>query len=369
MARPRVWKLVPALVLLASGGAARAGAAPADAPAPGWPTAGWPTSTPEAQGMDSAKLAAMLAFLGDQGYAVDGVLIVRHGRLVLEAYASPYGPETPHLAWSTAKSLASLLFGVAVGEGKLAGADQRLSSVFQAGELGAGMEERTFRDLLTMTSGIGDPRPPKDGEDWLRMALATPAARPPGRFQYSNVSAHIVLAAVARATGVAGPDYAREKLFDPMGMKGVAFGTDARGQRDGGDRLELLPRDLAKLGYLCLRRGAWDGKQLVPADWIAASTRRQVGTHGEPLGKHGYGWFWWMEDFGGYSAMGYGSQYVFVVPEKDLVVVFTANMPNDYPVPRAMMRDFILPAIGAEGALPPAPGALAALREEVERMR
>ncbi len=371
MVRSPIRMLVPALALLGSAAVARAAA---DA----WPTSGWQTSTPEAQGMDSEKLAAMLSFLGHYGYAVDGLLVVRHGKLVLEAYARPYGPDRPHDAGSCAKSLVSILYGVAVGEGKLAGVDQPLSAVFSPRELGGGMDDQTFHALLTMTSGIGEPQPSKEGEDWVRAALATPPARLPGSFYYSNVSGYIVLTAVARATGKAGPDYAREKLFEPMGMKGVVFALNGQGEHAGGDRLELLPRDLAKLGYLYLRKGVWDGKQLVPAAWVEASTRKQVETanldksptisDGDPLGKHGYGYFWWMEDFGGYSAVGRGSAFVFVTPEKDLVVVFT-GMPDDPFVPRAMMRDFILPAIRSDASLPPAPRAQARLREQVARLR
>ncbi len=340
------------------------------APAEVWPTAGWQTSTPEEQGLDSGKLADMLAFLGDQGFLVHGAVLVRHGRLVLEAYASPWGPDKPHHTYSCAKSITSALLGIAIQDGAVAGVDQTLSALFPAGALGAGMGDRTLRDLLTMTSGIGEPQNPPAGEErsWLRYALATPADRPAGKFRYSNVSAHMVLDAVARAAGKPAPEYAREKLFRPLGIEAADFGTDGKGAFDGGDRLSLTPRDMAKLGYLYLRKGAWNGRQLLPAGWVELSTRKHVETPGEMLGKNGYGFFWWMEDFGGYSALGYGAQYIFVVPDRDLVAVFTADMPNDFDILRQMMKTFVLPAIRSEGALATNPQGVARLRAEIARM-
>lgn len=364
MPRPvRPWlRLAPLLSILV--------AAPAAA-AEGWPAAAWQTSSPEEQGMDSGKLAAMMAFLGEQGSAVHGILVVRHGRLVLEAYARPFGPDKPHLLYSAAKSFVSALLGIAIQDGAIQGPDQKLSTLFPPGTLGAGMGDRSLRDLLTMTSGVGEPQSPPAGEErsWLRYALATPAVQPPGKFSYSNVSAHMVLEAIARATGKPAPEYAQAKLFGPLGIRDVEFGTDGKGARDGGDRLSMLPRDLARFGYLYLRKGVWNGRQIVPAAWVEESTRKHVDTAGAMLGKDGYGYFWWMEEFGGYSALGYGAQYVFVVPEKDLVVVFTADMPSDFQLLRQMMKVFVVPAATAQGALPANAAALSSLRTEIERMQ
>lgn len=336
-----------------------------------WPTEGWKTSAPEEQGVDSDKLAAMLAFLGDQGSPVHGILVVRHGRLVLEAYASPYGPDKPHLVYSAAKSFVSALVGIAIQDGAIRGVDQKLGTIFPPGTLGAGMGDRTLRDLLTMTSGVGEPQNPPAGEErrWLEYALATPALQPPGKFKYSNVSAHMVLDAIARVTGKPAPEYAQARLFGPLGIRDVEFGTDGKGARDGGDRLSLLPRDMARFGYLFLRKGIWNGRPLMPAAWVEESTRKHVDTAGEMLGKDGYGYFWWMEEFGGYSALGYGAQYIFVVPEKDLVVVFTADMPSDFQLLRQMMKIFVLPAVRSEAPLPANAAARSKLETEIERMR
>jgi CubicO group peptidase (beta-lactamase class C family) len=357
MPRTRTFALLSALALLSG---ARP---PAAAPPPGT----WPTSTPEEQGLDSGKLASMMAFLFDQGYRVDGILIVRHGHLVLEAYARPFGPDVPHLGYSIAKSLVSAAVGIAIHEGALTGLDQELGTIFREDELDPGMRTRTLRHLMTMTSGIGEPGPAPSGTDWLQHALRTPAVREPGTFAYSNTSNHIVLTALARATGKAGPDLLQEKLFGPLGMGPVEFGRNSAGVRDGGDALAIRPRDLARLGLLYLRKGEWNGRQVVPTAWVEASTSKQVDTSGNGLGTHGYGLFWWREETG-YSAMGYAGQYVFVVPEQDLVAVFTANMAQDFQVPREMMKAFVLPAIRSEGPLPPDPGALARLKTEIEQM-
>jgi CubicO group peptidase (beta-lactamase class C family) len=360
MPRPRTF-LLPS-VLCALLGARHASAAET------WPPAGsWPTSTPEEQGLDSEKLAAMTAFLGDQGYSVEGVLLVRHGHLVLEAYGRPFGPDVPHLAYSIAKSFVSTLVGIAIQDGAIAGVDQELGSIFAEDELDPSMRKRTLRDVMTMTSGIGEPGPAPAGMDWLRHALRTPAIRERGTFTYSNTSSHLVLTAVARATGTAGPDLLQQKLFGPLGMGPVDFGTNGSGVRDGGDRLSIRPRDLARFGLLFLRKGEWNGRRILPAAWVEASTSKLVDTAGNDLGKHGYGLFWWREETG-YAAMGYAGQYVFVVPDRDLVAVFTGNMAQDFQVPREMMKAFVLPSIRSEGPLPPNAEALARLRAAIEQL-
>lgn len=321
-----------------------------------WPTNGWKTSTPEEQGMDSAKLAGMMHLINQQAAPVHGIVVVRYGQLVMEAYGYPYDQNKPHLIYSCTKVFTSALLGIAMKEGYIADTDRKLSDLFPGSVFGQGMGDISLKHLLTMSSGMDIPEYASQMErsdNWVNFVLGKPVVRTPGsEFSYNDAGAHLVLAAIAKATGKTPAQYAQEKIFGPLGIKDYKWDTDPQGIHMGGDGLYLQPRDMAKMGYLYLKNGVWDGKEVVPAKWVEVSTRKQIETPGEMLGQNGYGYFWWMEEFGGYSALGYAGQYIFVVPEKDLVVVFTADMANDFQFPRRMMKLFILPSIKSDQALP-----------------
>jgi CubicO group peptidase (beta-lactamase class C family) len=213
-----------------------------------------------------------------------------------------------------------------------------------------------------MTSGLaGDDSLPggADGvsdrearsRDWVRHILGRRLATTPGeRFAYSSDSSHLLSAIVADATGRSTMAFARDELFGPLGIATdrafepkvrdwpstravlqayqqatVAWPRDPQGYHYGGGFLKLPARDLAKLGYLYLNGGRWDGTQVVPADYVAASTRRQS----DPSeGPEDYGYQWWLTDENGhpsFRAEGFGGQYVQVIPDLDMVVVITSD--------------------------------------------
>lgn len=356
------------LAVLVTGGAAPARAAP-----PAWPTEGWTSTTPEAQGLDSAKLADMLSFLADQGTSLHGLVIARHGRLVLEAYGAPYGPDQAYEVRDVADAALSALVGMAVADGRLR-LDQEIAPLFPEIAAGEGLRGVTLRHLLTMSSGLGVPgaTPPGDDAAWTRAMLQAVRVQPLGQFTLGEVNAALVQAALARATGLPAAEYARTRLFAPLGIRDYAFGADPASPSGGARRLSIRPRDLAKLGHLYLREGRWDGRQLVPAAWIAASTRKQIDSSAQNLNLYvrgpGYGFFWWVEETGGYSAASAPGEYLFVVPEADLVAVFTGNLYCDRRLARELMKIFVLPAIRAEGPLPENPSALRALQAGAKRL-
>jgi formylglycine-generating enzyme required for sulfatase activity len=156
-----------------------------------------------------------------------------------------------------------------------------------------------------------------------------------------------------------------------LGISGITWQTDPRGIPLGCTGLELSPRDMAKLGYLYLNRGQWNGAQIVPAAWIEQSTTKHIETKGlmNEAEDDGYGYFWWMDAYGGYSAHGFGGQYIFVVPRLNLVAVFTGGLADpDFPTPRKLMETFILPAVKSAGPLPASP-ATGDLQEYVEQIK
>jgi CubicO group peptidase (beta-lactamase class C family) len=136
-------------------------------------------------------------------------------------------------------------------------------------------------------------------------------------------------------------DFAEQYLFKPLGITNARWDTDAEGIPVGGWGLQLTPRDMAKLGYLYLRHGQWAGQQIVSSEWVANATRN----HTETDGELGYGYQWWTyPSLNAYTALGRDGQTVFVIPEKDLIVVTTAEMDNHDPIFQLIQR-YILPAV------------------------
>lgn len=357
--RPNVCVPIATLLVIAWAGSARA--APQDGP-----TEGFGASAPEEQGMDSVRLAEMLSFLAEQGTLFHGIVIARHGRIVLETYAAPYGPDRPYEVRDVAHAAVSMLVGMAVADGRLS-LDQEVSALFPDVPAGPGVKGVTLRHLLTMTSGLGAPRevPPGDDAAWTRALLAVPRVAPLGQFTAGEVNVSLAQAALARTVGRPLSDYARERLFGPLGIRVHAFGSDAATSSGGRPRLLVSPRDLAKLGHLYLRRGAWQGTQLVPASWIEESTRTQADSSGQNLNVYirgdAYGYLWWVDGGGAYSAASAPGEYLFVVPDQDVVAVFTGNLYCDRRLARELMKVFVLPSVRTEGALPPNPAGVAAL--------
>ena len=144
-------------------------------------------------------------------------------------------------------------------------------------------------------------------------------------------------------------EFAEENLFGPLGIADVDWPTDPDGVSVGYSELRMRPHDMAKIGFLYLNEGQWDGEQIVSSKWVAASSREHISATLED----GYGYQWWIDDSGIYLALGYKGQFIYVVPEKSLVVVFTSTLPDyDFYVPQILLIDFIIPAIISDQPLP-----------------
>ena len=261
-----------------------------------------------------------------------GVLVARHGKLVVERYFRGSAGNRPHNLKSASKSVLSALAGLAI-EQDLLELDQPIADVLPeaAGLDDTGKRAITVRHLLTMTSGLESTSFGNYGSwvasrNWVRAALARPLQAEPGtRFSYSTGGTHLLSATLSRAAGRSTHDFAREHLFDPLGIRRSAWARDRQGVHMGGNNLSLLPRDMLKFGQLYLNRGRWNGEQLLPWQWVDQSTRPGlVGPRGRGRIYGGYGYLWWLRgtrEHGAYIASGYGGQYIYVAPAEDLVVV------------------------------------------------
>jgi hypothetical protein len=176
----------------------------------------------------------------------------------------------------------------------------------------------------------------------------------PGKdFYYCTGASHLLAAILQQTTGKSAFEYAEEKLFAAMGIKDIYWMSDCNGINIGGAGMFMTPSDMAKFGYLYLKRGNWDGRQIVPEQWIETSTQKQINTPYGLAGRYGYGYHWWMNRFGGYSARGFGGQYIFVLPQYEMVVVFTSGLSgSDFFLPENIVESFIIPAVKSAALKP-----------------
>jgi CubicO group peptidase (beta-lactamase class C family) len=325
--------------------------------------------------MDSNVMVEMLKSIENEGTDIEALVVVRNGSVVLDATVFPFSitPDARHRLFSCTKSVVSILIGIAIDEGYIEGVDQPILSFFPeifVANLDTRKEAMTLEHLLTMTAGLNcrDSYLYRwDGlqqmwasPDWVQFMLDLPMAGEPGSyFEYCNGGSFLLSAILQEATGVNALQFAKEHLFKPLGITDVQWPSNPRGISIGYSDLELLPEDMAKIGYLYLNDGVWDGEQIVPSAWVQASTRKYISA----TLQEGYGYQWWIDVSGVYMALGYGGQYIIVAPEEDLVVVFVSDLAEaDFYVPDQFLHRYILPSIKSSEPLPEDPRATTLLR-------
>ena len=343
-----------------------------------WPTASWRSSKPEEQGMDSELLAKMFDHIEQNRINLHSVLIVRNGYIVTEAYFHPYTADTPHQVASVTKSVMSILLGIAIDRGSVRGVDQFLLDFFPGrwiANVDARKQAITLEHLLTMTSGLdckdrsGTDDQMRQSRGWIQFVLDLPVTYVPGeQFSYCSGGPQLLSAILEKATGLNTRGFANARLFAPLGIppvSGLEWGADPQGYTLGGYGLYLTPRDMAKLGYLYLKQGQWAGQTVVSAQWVTASLTTHSTWTDE--GQRDYGYLWWLYPARGYSSMmGMAGQQVHIVPERHMVVVFTAAInPSDEKVLDPLLTDYIIPAAQSDSPLATNPAGAARLAARI----
>ncbi|MDY6792380.1 MAG: serine hydrolase [Thermodesulfobacteriota bacterium] len=304
-----------------------------------WPTSGWKMSTPEMQGMDSAKLSIADEFIQNRLPDAFSLLVVKNGYLVFEKYYSWGSPEKYAVVHSVTKSVTSALIGISLKKGYLNSVDQRLIEFFPQyfnGEVDPRKKKITVRHLLTMSAGFQwDDRGPSmrnwyTSPDWLKFAIQLPQEKNPGdEFNYNSSTSHLLSAILSKSTKTTALYFAKRNLFEPLGIQSAYWHQDPQGYHIGGFGLGLSARDLAKLGFLYLNNGYWNGQSIVPEYWVKQSTAQQIQAIRHPIyGPFGYGYQWWVKKVDGcssYRAWGRRGQFIVVVPELDLVIAVTSE--------------------------------------------
>jgi len=292
-----------------------------------------PRSAPSAQGVAATGVAAFVDALETlPGLDPHGVVLVRHGHVVAEGWWAPYTADQVHLLYSLSKSFTSTAVALAVAEGLL-DLDDTVLGHFP--ELDAEVTDprarrMRVRHVAAMASGHHeealDRADALDPADLVRGFLLTPPDAEPGTvFAYNQPCTYTLGAIVARAAGTGLTDYLRPRLFDPLGIGPVAWARHRSGQELGFSGLYARTEDVAKLGLLYLQRGVWQGRQLIPAGWVAEATRAQVstGVEGKPDWQQGYGFQFWRSRHG-FRGDGAFGQFCVVLPDDDAVLAVTA---------------------------------------------
>jgi len=325
----------------------------------------WETALPRAAGMDEGALARADA-LAQQIPRLRSLLVVRRGRLVKERYWS--GRTASDLAdvRSVTKSVVSTLTGLALQRGDLAGLDETLGEVLPAevGTLDPWERAITIRDLLTMSGGWEWHEQGALGyNEWILSGdpvgylLAKPEASPPGdAFAYNSAAVNLLGIVLEAATGETLPAFADEELLGPLGIVARAW-EPLDGHVNGGAGLDLRPRDLARIGQLFLQDG-WSGdERVLPAGWVDEATRRRYAwTSDAGPTNVSYGYLWWTDEaHEAYFAWGYGGQFIYVAPARDLVVVATTEWGQieGQAIPADLSAQVL--RVIVEGVLPAAP--------------
>jgi len=338
-----------------------------------WPKEQWRTATPESQGMSSEILSDMMDVLWKKNFQIDSILIVRNGYVVLDTYQFPQKPDSKHNIYSCTKSISSALIGIAIDKGYIKSVDQPLLDFFPE-KTPKNQDKRkqqiTLKDVLRMATGLKC----QDSylyqwkgitemhlsEDWVQYMIDLPLVETPGaRFEYCNGASFLLTAIIEKKTGKTGLEFATEHLFKPLGINDIYWPANIHGQTIGWGRLHMRPRDMARFGYLYLNDGRWDDRQIVSAKWVNDSTQKHISATLMP----GYGYQWWIMRSGNYAALGYRGQLIYVLKDRQMVVVFTSRLKEqDAPIPAGILKAYIIPAVQSSSPLPENTKALTRLR-------
>jgi CubicO group peptidase (beta-lactamase class C family) len=299
----------------------------------------------------------MKGYIADNNIRVNSFILIKDGETFEEAYFNGTSKDTPAPVYSCTKSVMSALVGIAIDEGSIKSVDEKIVDLLDVERIDLNDESKhniTLKHLLTMSSGLdpmlSDEFAAKD--DPVRYILEKPMLFSPGEvFAYTSGGAHLVSAIIQRATSMETSEYAQQKLFDPLGIPRPEWRKDKDGLAMGGFGLELTPMQLAAFGSLYLKEGVWNGERVISKEWISESTDCSIYTAMSwDCEQSGYGYYWWMNGFGGYSAHGYSGQYIFVLPEHNAVAVFTSRLSEaDFSIPYRLMKEYVIPALGGNG--------------------
>jgi CubicO group peptidase (beta-lactamase class C family) len=321
-----------------------------------------PRSSPESQGISSAAVRDFVETANSQIHTLHSFMLLRHGHVVAEGWWKPETPEKPHVLWSLSKSFASTAVGLAINEGKL-GLDDPVLKFFPdvaPANPSENLKSMRVRHLLSMSGGHDtEPKFRIEEGPSVKAFLEHPVEHAPGTwFRYNTPSTYMCSAIVTKVTGQTVLEYLKPRLFEPLGVSAPEWKASSEGYSLGGYGLYARTEDIAKFGLLYLRKGKWNGKQIIPEAWVEMATTKQVENDRAPSAKNaewrqGYGFQFWRCRHNAYRGDGRDGQICLVMPDQDVVVAITAQT-GQMQAELDLVWEKLLPAFGPD-ALPADP--------------
>lgn len=319
-------------------------------------------SIPELEGVSSSGIIDFLNAIDTGRQEIHSFMFLRHGKVIAEGWWDPYGPDYKHLLYSASKTFTATAIGLAVSENKLRVSDKVVSFFPYSlpDTLGNNMKELTVENLLTMSVGQ-DPAGMGAGtdEDWIAAFLKNEPVHKPGSvFLYNNMATFMLSAIVQQVTGQTVFDYLKPRIFDPLSIRGADWDKNAQGINLGMIGLRLRTEDLAKFGQLLLQGGKLNNKQLIPAEWVKAATSFKIKSSGGSGGvsndlndwTQGYCYQMWRGRNNSVRLDGMAGQFVVLFPDKDAIVIMTANARNTQEQLN-LVHNYLIPAIKSGKAI------------------
>jgi CubicO group peptidase (beta-lactamase class C family) len=308
-----------------------------------------PRSHPEAQGVSSSGVLAFVEEADRNIESMNSFMLIRHGYVVAEGWWSPYEARSPHSLYSLSKSFTSTAVGLAIADGRMT-LDDTVVSYFPddtPSEPSNNLKAMRVSDLLRMSTGHQTEPARGPDQPWTKTFLAQSVPFKPGtHFLYNTSATYMLSAIVQKATGMTVFEYLKPRLFAPLGIEHPTWEVSPQGITTGGYGLSVRTEDIASFGQLYLQKGAWKGKQLIPADWVESATARQTSNGSNPKSDwdQGYGYQFWRSRHGAYRGDGAFGQFCLVLPEQDAVIVITSGVKNMQAV-LSLVWDELLPAL------------------------
>ncbi|MBQ8274517.1 MAG: serine hydrolase [Bacteroidaceae bacterium] len=279
-----------------------------------------PRSTPEAQGISSARIQEFMdTLMRDRRTEIHSCIVMRHGHVVAEMYPQPWRKDYRHTMYSVSKTFTSVAVGMCIQDSLVALSDTIGKFISMPASATRNVRAITVRDLLTMQSGIPvDTKMRIHETEWLRAYLSKRNTSVPGtRWAYDSIMSYILSAIVQKATGQMLMDFLQDRLFLPLGITDALWEESPEGITCGGWGLYIRPEAMAAFGQFLLNKGQWHGKQLLSTSWVEEMTKAQSV-------NERYSYHIWQTKYPGWAeANGANGQFIFIIPETDMVVSIT----------------------------------------------
>jgi CubicO group peptidase (beta-lactamase class C family) len=309
-------------------------------------------ASPESQGISSSAILQYLKEASGSGLEHHGFILMRHGKIVSEAYWKPYEPDHIHTLYSLSKSFTSTAIGMAAQEGRIKLTDKVISFFpeYLPASVSDNLAKMEIRHALNMATGhtkdtIGSMRDAK-GIPWVKTFLSLPIEKEPGtHFLYNTGSSYTLCAIITKVTGLTTQAYLTPRLFKPLGITQADWEVSPDGINLGGYGLRVTTRDIIRFGQLYLQRGKWDGQQLINEAYVQEATTSHISSNpGDGDWSQGYGYQFWRCKPGFYRGDGAFGQFCIVMPQYDAVIAVNSES-KDMQKQMTLLWDHVLPGI------------------------